>query len=199
MSNWHFDSGDQYVVDTESRYPEFSDVQTNDYSLSMYQPNDYSLSMYQPKYVNTLEDKYQVEQQYHPAYYTCPPHRRRHRGVGPRGPLTGPRCPMTASTTPAPRPPLPTQTIDERERDKYSILHDPHEDEGRDLREEGSVSRGESRESFLSSGSGAITLTPNTLIIMFLFIVIIAMCFSYVTTMNSLVAQMREMERLLKK
>lgn len=176
MSDWYFGSSDQYIVDTESRYPEFSDVQTNDYSISLYHP----------KYVNTLEDKYQVEQQYRPAYYTCPP-RRSQRRSNIRGPSDGPRCPMAAGATPSPRPALPTQTIDEREKNKYI----PSSWAG------GESAAGD-KETFLSCLPAATTCISPAVFTIFLFIIAIIICYLCATIAN-INTQLRLMEQLIRK
>lgn len=64
MGEWD-GSGDQYKIDTESRYPMFSDVQTDDYSLAMVP------KMTPVRKVNTYESQFLTEQQGLPAYFRC--------------------------------------------------------------------------------------------------------------------------------
>lgn len=86
MNEWT-GHGDQYIVDTDSRYPDYSDTFYN-------RPN----KMMAVRNVKNFEDKYQYEQQYIPAQ--C-----------------GHRC-RTCSPSdlyPQPRPPMRTQSVNERE------------------------------------------------------------------------------------
>jgi hypothetical protein len=63
MADWDF-TGDQYYVDTESRYPLFSDIQTTDYSIAP--------STKKPErviqVVKSPESKFRSEQMGIPAY-----------------------------------------------------------------------------------------------------------------------------------
>lgn len=80
MSTWD-GSGDQYHSDIDPRYPLFSDVQTDDYSLAV------SHRPIMPREVNSLEAKYLYESQDMPAQLRCKcgscPMREWPRGVPP--------------------------------------------------------------------------------------------------------------------
>lgn len=64
MGDWD-GSGDQYKVDTESRYPMFSDMQTNDYSIVA------APKMPPVRKVSSFEAQYLSEQQNIPTYFKC--------------------------------------------------------------------------------------------------------------------------------
>ena len=63
MADWDF-TGDQYYVDTESRYPLFSDIQTTDYSIA---PGT-KKSERAAQIVKSPESKFRSEQMGIPAY-----------------------------------------------------------------------------------------------------------------------------------
>jgi hypothetical protein len=67
MSDWDF-TGDQYYVDTESRYPLFSDIQTTDYSIA---PSAKKTGT-GARIVKSPESKFRSEQMGIPAYIGCP-------------------------------------------------------------------------------------------------------------------------------
>lgn len=67
MSSWDF-TGDQYHVDTESRYPLFSDIQTTDQSLAIPYERRKPPSAPRVRDVRTFESKFQTEQMGIPAY-----------------------------------------------------------------------------------------------------------------------------------
>jgi hypothetical protein len=65
MSDWN-GTGDQYVVDRDSRYPLFSDIQTTDKSINAYQ----SLKG-NPALARSFENQYLNSAQGIPSYYPC--------------------------------------------------------------------------------------------------------------------------------
>lgn len=91
MNDWD-GSSDQYHVDVETRYPLFSDIQTNDYSTTIapYKP--------WPLHATSYESKFQAEQQRLPTYYAC---------------KCG-SCQPMKDYWPEPKQPLRRQTLDER-------------------------------------------------------------------------------------
>ncbi len=84
------ETGDQFIVDTDSVYPEFSDMRTSDWDLQY----DVQRPNVTPK---TFEDKHQSDQT-RATYFPS-------------------RCRCSKSDFPLPRQPMRTKTIDERLRD----------------------------------------------------------------------------------
>lgn len=163
MSDWMIDTRDQYAVDTDSRYPDFSDMNTGE------SPYVKSMTQYRP--VSTYENKYQMEQQNIPSYYPC------RCGA----------CPMRGILAPSPRPKMQTKTIDERQRDTPSLI-----DCCKGAIESMTGGSGE-------SDMGTIQLNATTIFIIFLFIVIACICYSYNTTISNINAQMKLLMQLAKK
>ncbi len=164
MSTWLTEYGDQYSANVDVRYPEFSDVHSDIYLRSLYNP----------KYVTTPEDKYQIEQQRIPAYNPC------RCGA----------CSMSAQMSPAPRPPMRAQTIDEREKALYygdlyqkkpaqfsTTAKPPTENV------ELTVKRG-------GEGLQSRDLRRQSALIIFLFFVILIMCSLYTATIYNLRKQL---------
>ncbi len=102
MNEWN-GTGDQFIADTESVYPEFSDIHAR-YLSCPERPVPRHYHQPEPKCIGNYEDKYQYEQQNVPAYLGC-------------------RCNACAMAhlRPTARPPMRRQTVDERQRDNTAL------------------------------------------------------------------------------
>jgi hypothetical protein len=142
-------SSDQFIVDTESRYPEFSDMQAR--RIVSHGPS---------RYVRTLESKFQHEQQGLPAYFRC----------------NCSACRMS-DLYPRPRPPMRTQTVDERTRDG---LYEHTRTGGYLTNVPFTNGTFTQHIPSLLTGAGVIgaisTISNNMVLLMFIFLVVVFIC-----------------------
>lgn len=174
MSDWGGTS-DQYFVDTTSRYPLFSDVQTDDYSLTV-PSHKYAQKMkginhntrYDNSYNNhsNAEVGFQREQMGIPSYYRCNcsqcvrelSHLKRLENA--RGPRSGP---------------VPQSWLE----NSLGLLKSPE---------------------YFTNGTGLenLSMDGGTVVIIFLFLVIVFICCFYGRALNELRDQIKSLKYLVK-
>ncbi len=167
------DPRDQYTVDMDARYPEYSDMDAAQYHASMvnYKP----MRNHEDMYLNTHAWG-------RPSYYP---------------PCECGACPMKNIMAPKPRSPMRKKTVEERQRDMPSLTKKCNKSAAETMW--GDITgfiggTGENKEGEVAGG-----YDTTTIFIIFLLVIIVCLCYSYSAAIGRIDAQMKILTQLLKK
>lgn len=145
MDTWN-GTGDQYVLDTESRYPLFSDIQTTDYSIS-------------PKKLNMNKTKNPIKEKFTSTIKSCNCINCKHKNNPPIEKLTN-----------------PYESVNQRMK-QLQMEHDSFQP---------------------NLGFDSVNLDNNTIIIMFMFLVIVFVCCFFNNAISELKSQIKSLKQIIK-
>lgn len=165
--------GDQYRVDFESRYPQFSDYQVSDAAIVEHNWDRPARS----RNVHSYESKYQTEQMGIPSYLGC--------SCG--------KCPM--SEWPQHKP-MRRATIEERERDTPPMCMRVESSQPQSQQSQPQQSQPVSVEKMFGGmmSGPAITVDQNTIMIVLMFVMIVFICCFCIKSLTELKAQIKALK-----